>query len=117
MSESVTTETDNSTDQVHLCGICKKAVPEKNTQEGESFTKTCPLCKIVYYHCMQCVKKYANGFNQKGTMTNVSIEDFEQSKVSYYCKSCEDLKCPNCDKRHQRSKYNILIFLKFLLLH
>ena len=108
MSESdKLTETEHSTEEEHLCGICNKAVLEANTQEDQSYKKTCPLCAVEYYHCMQCVKKYFNGFNNRKKSPNVSVEDFKSSKVDYFCHSCEDVKCPNCDKRHQRSKYNI----------
>ena len=111
------TETEHSTEEEHLCGICRKEVPDANTKQDQSFTKKCPLCDVEYYHCMQCVKKYVNGFNNRGRITNISIEDFQASKVKYYCKSCEDLKCPQCDKRHQRSKFNILTFFNFFLYH
>ena len=100
MSETV------ATSRQRLCGICYKPVSSHYTKEEFAYRKNCPLCGVEHYHCMPCIKKYVSGYDGRKKNTNVSIESFKLSQIDYYCKSCEDVKCPSCTKKHNRSKYN-----------
>ena len=108
-SDSNSSDSETSSDEsqqnqiIPNCGVCKKRFSDQKML-GPKFITKCILCKKDRLILKSCLSKILpHSMNQKELIRNMTIEQFQKTKINFYCVYCKDL-CFWCRKDHT-SKY------------
>ena len=108
-SDSSSSDSENLSDESQQkqispnCGVCKKRFSNQKML-GPKFITKCILCKEDRLILESCLSKILpHSMNQKELIRNMTVEQFQKTKINFYCVYCKDL-CFWCRKDHT-SKY------------
>ena len=101
--------------KVEYCGLCSHKCKQGLLLQKDKFVKSCVICNKDFYNHPSCASKYVNSSKTVTTSTDsktrsgkklpkvqVTVEEFNDSIVPYYCFECQQKQCfsPTCAKNH-----------------